>query len=130
MNVLLSMGQQAFTTPVEIEFSVNLFQNQRKPDFYILQIRLMVAGPEDFMVAIDPGEKSRSLCYGNHAIGNVIYANIRDIIYVNPNRFDLTQSSYMALETKEPNKQFIQNNSYFVIADFGQWGTSDLWLGF
>lgn len=129
LNELLSMGQRAFGTPVEIEFSVNLFQNQRKPEFYILQIRPMVAGAEDFMVAIDPAEKSRSLCYSNHAIGNGIYENIHDIIYVNPDRFDLAQSNHIALEVEELNKQFVQNNSFYVLIGFGRWGTSDPWLG-
>jgi hypothetical protein len=129
LNELLSLGQRAFGTHVEIEFSVNLSQNQQKSEFYLLQIRPMVAGAEGYEIAIDPDDRAKALCFTNHAVGNGLFDSIRDIIYVDPTRFDLAKSDQVALEVEELNHYFIKENSHYVLIGFGRWGTSDPWLG-
>ena len=43
LNELLSMGKAALGCPIEIEFAVNIFTDQRKkPELYLLQIKPMV----------------------------------------------------------------------------------------
>jgi hypothetical protein len=129
LNELLSLGQRAFGTHVETEFSVNLSQNRRKSEFYVLQIRPMVAGAEGYEVAIDPDDRSKAICYTNHAVGNGLFVNIQDIVYADPLQFDLTKSDQIALEVEDLNQYFTKENAHYVLIGFGRWGTSDPWLG-
>ncbi|OGB67685.1 MAG: phosphoenolpyruvate synthase [Caldithrix sp. RBG_13_44_9] len=129
LNELLSLGQRAFGTHVEIEFSVNLSRHKRKSEFFVLQIRPMVAGAEAFEVAINPTDREKAICYTNHAVGNGVYENIRDIIYVDPANFDMAKSDQIALELEVLNHHFIEHNLHYILIGFGRWGTADPWLG-
>jgi hypothetical protein len=129
LNELLNLGQRAFGTHVEIEFSVNLSRQKRKSEFFVLQIRPMVAGAEAFEVAIDPTDSKKALCYTKHAVGNGVYENIRDLIYVDPMNFDIAKSNQAALEVEELNHYFVEHNLSYVLIGFGRWGTADPWLG-
>ncbi|UCF64133.1 MAG: phosphoenolpyruvate synthase [bacterium] len=130
ITALLELGLRAFGTHVEIEFSVNLYRDvKRKPEFYILQIRPMVAGSEGLEVNIDQEDTKDAVCYTRHAIGNGIIDNLYDIIYLNPDNFDLTKSQHIAQELEELNHRYIKENKYFILLGFGRWGTQDPWLG-
>jgi len=130
LQELLKLGLRAFGTHVEIEFSVNLYRDpKRKPEFYVLQIRPMVAGAEGFEVSIDQQDIQDAICYTQHAIGNGIIENLHDIVYINPKNFDLAKSQHIAQELEEINHTFIAENRYFVLIGFGRWGTQDPWLG-
>lgn len=54
----------------------------------------MVAGREVVEVKIDDPEKV--WCYSNHTIGNGLYHDIYDIIYVDPETFALKDSGEIA----------------------------------
>jgi CheY-like chemotaxis protein len=130
INELMELGYRAFGTHVEIEFSVNLFRNNtKKPEFYILQIRPMVTGSESMEIEIEQQDIDRAICYTTHAIGNGVISNLHDIIYVDPDSFDLVRSDQIALELEELNHLFLTENNHYILIGFGRWGTSDPWLG-
>jgi hypothetical protein len=127
---LLILGQKALGTHVEVEFAVNLSRETiTKPEFCILQIRPMVAGAEGLDVSINPADIPDSICFTNHAIGNGNIDNIRDIIYLDPEHFDLAQSQQIAQEVEQMNQAFIEEDKNFILIGFGRWGTADPWLG-
>ncbi len=130
INELLELGSRAFGAQVEIEFSVNLYRDPRKkPEFYILQIRPMVTGSESLEIDIEPQDIKKAICYTTHAIGNGVMSNLHDIVYVDPDNFDLVRSDQIALEVEELNHLFLSENSHYILIGFGRWGTSDPWLG-
>ena len=130
INELLLLGLRALGTHVEVEFAVNLCRDSStKPEFYILQIRPMVAGGEGLDISINPEDITDSVCFTNHAIGNGSIENIQDIIYLDPEHFDLAQSQYIAQEVEQLNQTFIEEDKHFILIGFGRWGTSDPWLG-
>ncbi len=130
LNELLMLGKRAFGTHVEIEFSANLYRNpEKKPEFYVLQIRPMVSGGESFEVAINQAEISKAICYSDHAIGNGVFENIYDLIYLDRTNFDLSKSDQIARAVEEVNRGLIAENRYYILIGFGRWGTSDPWLG-
>ena len=97
---LLRLGKQSFGADVEIEFAVNIPKDDSKPkEFYFLQIRPMVVGREAVQVRID--DLREPLCCSHRTIGNGLYQNIRDIIFVNPQTFELKDSSQIAREIGE-----------------------------
>ncbi|WP_094606544.1 hypothetical protein SPSIL_057020 [Sporomusa silvacetica DSM 10669] len=125
---LLSLGKQSFGTDVEIEFAVNIPKDASKPkEFNFLQIRPMVVGREAFQVNMD--ESIESWCCSKRTIGNGIYQYIHDIIFVDPETFNLQESVQISREISELNKRLFKEGRRCILVGFGRMGTSDRWLG-
>lgn len=125
---LLRLGKQSFGTDVEIEFAVNIPKDASKPkEFNFLQIRPMVVGKEAFQVTVD--EPLESWCFSRRTIGNGIYQNIQDIIFVDPETFNLQDSVQIASEISELNKRLFAEGRRCILIGFGRMGTADRWLG-
>ncbi len=130
LKILLKLGENAFACPVEIEFALNLYRNkEKKPRFYFLQIRPWVMGSETFTVVIDNIMKEETLCNTTHALGNGIFEGLHDIIYVDPDKFDVAKTRVIAQEIEKINQKFITEEKHYILSGFGRWGTSDPWLG-
>lgn len=125
---LLRLGKQSFGTDVEIEFAINIPKDKSKPkEFNFLQIRPMVVGREAFQVNLDePGEP---WCFSKRTIGNGSYQNIHDIIFVDPETFNLQDSVQIANEIGELNQMLVKEGRRCILVGFGRMGTSDRWLG-
>ncbi|KKM10439.1 phosphoenolpyruvate synthase [Clostridiales bacterium PH28_bin88] len=127
---LTELGKKAFGSEVEIEFAVNIPKDKTKPkEFYFLQIRPMVVGKEPVQVRIESENYEEILCTSRHTIGNGIYQDIHDIIFVDPNRFELKNTLQIAAEIGELNKVLFEENRKCILIGFGRLGTSDRWLG-
>lgn len=126
---LLNLGKQAFGTHVEIEFAVNMFKGKRKPQFYFLQIRPMVVGKENIEVEIPDIPPRATLCLTEHAMGNGIFSDIADLVYVDPKRFDPSRNRQIALEIAHIDSLLARENRKYILIGFGRFGTSDPWLG-
>lgn len=125
---LMVMGKKAFGSDVEIEFAVNIPKDNDKPkEFNFLQIRPIVVGKEAHQVNFE--ESMEILCYSQRTIGNGYYDNIRDIIYVDPEQFNLKDSLQIAREIGVLNKMLAQEGRRCILIGFGRIGTSDRWLG-
>lgn len=127
---LINLGKQALGTHVEIEFAINLFKDKkRKPEFYILQMRPMVIGGENLEASFNKNESHKAICFTNHAIGNGIMDDLKDIIFIDPDNFDLLNSNQIAQEVEKLNQQFTTEDRHYILIGFGRWGTADPWLG-
>lgn len=127
---LFELGKNAFGTDVEIEFAVNLpVDKEKRPEFYFLQIRPMVVGREAREVRIEDFSEEELICMSTHIIGNGAYNDITDVIFVDPDGFDVSQSSKIASEIGELNKLLMDEGRKCVLMGFGRIGTSDPWLG-
>jgi len=128
INDLLILGKQSFGADVEIEFAINIPQDKNKPkEFYFLQIRPMVVGKEAFQLKID--DHQETMCSSHRTIGNGLFQNIQDIIFVNPKTFDLRNSIQIANEIGELNNILCKEGRRCILIGFGRVGTSDPWLG-
>jgi hypothetical protein len=127
---LLHLNKDAFGSDVEIEFAVNIpSDKQKKPEFYLLQVRPLVVGKESEEVKIDKYTEEDSVCISQHTIGNGVYQSIYDIIYIDRNTFDITKTVDIASEIELLNKQLYNENRKCIIIGFGRMGTSDPYLG-
>lgn len=127
---LLELGKKSFGTHVEIEFALNLYREKRRlPSFLFLQIRPLVAGGESAEVVLDSIPQEEVFCASEHALGNGVYKELYDLVYVDPETFNSAQSRQIAREIEWINQQFIQENRNYVLIGFGRWGTADPWLG-
>jgi hypothetical protein len=127
---LFDLGKSAFGTDVEIEFAVNMpVDRKSQPEFYFLQVRPMVVGREAREVMIDEYSEKDLICISRHIIGNGAYKDITDIIFVDPDLFELNKTVDIASEIGELNKILANEKRKCVLMGFGRIGTSDQWLG-
>lgn len=130
INDLFALGRNAFSSDVEIEFAVNIPADRNKEiEFYFLQIRPMVVGRELQEVKTDIHAREEIICKSQHTIGNGIFQDIYDLIYVDPDCFDITQTKKIAREIGELNQELFRENRKCILVGFGRLGTSDQWLG-
>ncbi|HLP61800.1 MAG TPA: PEP/pyruvate-binding domain-containing protein [Candidatus Deferrimicrobium sp.] len=130
LNEILKIGRESFGCHVEIEFALNLYNDKKeKPEFYLLQIRPIVTSRESAEISMEDIEPADALCMTVHSMGNGVFKDLYDLVYVDPETFDLGKTRLIAQEVGELNKSFIAENKNYILIGFGRWGTSDPWLG-
>ena len=127
---LLEFGEKVMSTPIEIEFACNLHRSEgKKPEFSLLQIRPIVSGLESETLAITEEEKEQALVLSHHVMGNGHNENIRDIVFISPEKFNPAKTAEMAIEIDQINSQFITQQKEYILIVAGRLGSSDPWLG-
>ncbi len=127
---LLKLGEHGMATPVEMEFAVALDPaKERPPELAVLQLRPLVAESREVEVDLEPpGQKGSPLLAGT-ALGNGIFSGIRDIVYIHPDRLDLSHSVELADAVGQINQRLLDAGRPYLLASPGRWGTSDPFLG-
>jgi hypothetical protein len=127
---ILEAGEKSMGNPVEIEFAVNFDKNDVKsPTFALIQIRPIVISQEQSQITWSEEDitKENVLIHSDKALGNGIFDNIKDIIYVVPDTFDSAKTVEIAVEVGMINKNLAEK-PYLLIGP-GRWGTQDRWRG-
>jgi hypothetical protein len=128
LEEILKIGRSSFGSHIEIEFAVNLIK-ERKSEFFLLQIRPLVAGSENVEISLDDIVRDDVICMSEHSLGNGIFDDLYDIVYVDPEFFNASKSRLIAAEVGQINQKLIDENKNYILIGFGRWGTSDPWLG-
>ena len=122
--------KNAFGSEIEIEFAVNIPVDRKKEiEFYFLQVRPMVSGRELQDVRVNDYSDQETLCKSRHTIGNGICQDICDIIFVDPDQFDLGKTPIIASEIGALNQLLFNEERKHILFAFGRLGSSDPWLG-
>ncbi|MCP4630120.1 MAG: hypothetical protein GY850_42410 [bacterium] len=131
LSDFLGIGADGMGCPVELEFSVNWPTEQnRKPEFALLQLRPMTARAELGQVEISPSDVSRAFCHSHHALGNAEKTDMADILYIKPDTiFDAARTPDIAREIGELNAGLLQQGKKYLLVGPGRWGSADRWLG-
>jgi len=128
LNELLLLGKKALGCPVEIEFAVNIFQENNKPaEFYLLQIKPMVLTTTK-IISFDKIKKEEIFAQSHITLGNGTTDNIKNLLYLRPNKYDPSQSKKIAKEIEKFNASISMKDKY-ILAGPGRWGSADPWLG-
>ncbi len=129
IQMVLDNLKQAFDTPVEIEFAVDLAPDEDgDATFYILQVKPLLIPTEDYSFKPEQLDKERLILYAEKSMGNGKINTIRDIIFVKNENFDKTQTMEMAEEINQINQKFPESKNYILIGP-GRWGTRDRFIG-
>ena len=127
---VLEMGRKGMGASVEMEFSVDLKLAQKgQPEFAFLQLRPMTARSELGPVDISEAERQRARCRSMHALGNFVNQEMRDILFVRPEGFDVSKTVEIAAEISRMNARLVKERRPYLLIGPGRWGTSDRWLG-
>ncbi|MGE5342701.1 MAG: PEP/pyruvate-binding domain-containing protein [Candidatus Omnitrophota bacterium] len=129
---VLHLCEERFGTNVEIEFALSIASpgiGRTNARFGVLQVRPMALNTT--LVELDERSWSRErvLAASNNVMGNGRVTGIRDIVYVDPHAFQLSDSREIAQELDAFNRQLVEAGAQYLLIGFGRWGTSDPWLG-
>jgi hypothetical protein len=122
---LMSICEQAFETPVEIEFAMTFNPNH----FAFLQVRAMVI-PEG-NVEITPEEMNGQdvMLASETVFGNGVNDTVKDIVYIKPDNFELRHTRMAVSELEKMNAKLVEAGKPYLLVVFGRLGTADPWLG-
>ena len=129
LDFLLGLITQCMGTPVEIEFAVNLDNSNGPPTFYVLQIKHLLHNIEKTRIDIETITPEDLLVFSDKGIGHGHSEAVRDIVYVDPERFDKTKTKEMVTEVTALNTVLKQQQRKYLLIGPGRWGTRDRWLG-
>ena len=126
---LLKMGENALGCPIEIEFAINMHKNNNKEnDFCLLQIKPMVIGGIERVQKFDSLSKDDLFCKSSIALGNGLIDTIKNIVIVDPENFDVSQTEIIAKDIEHINNKMSEEEQFILIGP-GRWGSADPWLG-
>ena len=124
---LLDMAQEEIKCPVEIEFAVNL---EHEPQiFHVLQIRPISADSLTAKVEWDKIDESGALLKSGNALGVGKIEDVRDIIYLRRDTFDILRTREMAQTIREWNTQMRTEGRQYLLIGYGRWGSQIATLG-
>lgn len=127
LDILLDIFSQAMGAPVEIEFAVNI--ENGKPIFYLLQIKPLIKNDYHLSIENENVDVSKALLKADKGMGNGKLCNIKDVIYVDPEKFDRLKTEQMAEEVKKLNEKLKKTNTEYILIGPGRWGTRDRLTG-
>lgn len=130
LEAVLDVVKEAMGTPVEIEFAIDLNKDKdMKASFYLLQIKPLIGAEQDYNVDLDEIKKEDIVLFSEIGMGNGMIDNITDVIYVDKEKFDKSQTMAMAEEIDRLNSKMVRENRKYILIGPGRWGTRDRWIG-
>jgi len=122
--------KEALGSPVEIEFAIDLNKDKSGlASFYLLQIKPLVCHEDDYNVDMNQIDREHLVLYSEKTMGNGRIQNIKDVIYVVPEKFDNTKTTEMVAEIEKLNQQMMGQRKQYVLIGPGRWGTRDRFIG-
>ncbi len=130
IKVLLEVSEIALGYPVEIEFAVDLDKKGEKPpELVVLQIRNMVSKQVYEDIEIEGCDDEHLVCRSERVLGHGMIKEIRDVVYVKPEDFKMSESEKAAEEIRKINGKMREVGKEYMLIGPGRWGTTDPWLG-
>ncbi len=127
---LMETCETVARSKVEIEFAMTIDNTGEKPPrFGILQVRPIALSHEEVNLESADPNANDTLMYSENVLGNGVSGNIKDIVFVKPESFNLKYSKKIATEIGVFNKQMLADGIPYLLIGFGRWGSSDHWLG-
>jgi len=116
--------------PVEIEFAGNFSDSGgNNADFRLLQLRPFLEHEESMMLEDLEYKEDQVFVATSVVSGYRMIDDIQDIIYVKPEKFDLTKTVEMVDEVMKINRTLVEGNRPYILIGPGRWGTCERHLG-
>ncbi len=130
LSTVLDVVKEAFGTPVEIEYAVDLkLDRDGMANFYLLQVKPLVGSGAGYNVNLEKIDKDKCLLISHTSMGNGKIDDIYDVIYIDPGKFDNTRTEEMAREIDSINDEMLAKKKKYILIGPGRWGTRDRFIG-
>ena len=130
IDIILDVVKEALGCDCEIEYAVDLNKTVNNlPSFYLLQIKPLIGNEEDYNIDVDKINKEEIILYTEKGMGNGKIENIKDVIFIENDKFDKLKTQEMVDEIENLNKKMIAQNKKYILIGPGRWGTRDKFIG-
>ncbi len=130
LKTVLEVVTEACGTPVEIEYAVDLNKDESgNASFYLLQIKPMLGTGAGYKIDPDSIDKDKLLLLTGKSMGNGLIADITDIVFIDPEKFDNKLTVSIAEEIASLNELMVSENRKYILIGPGRWGSRDRFLG-
>jgi CheY-like chemotaxis protein len=130
IDELLRFGSEGTSSPVEIEFAVNLSVAEGSPpEFGFLQMRPLALTRELEELRIGHVLTSQLICRSAQVLGNGKLTDVKDLVVVDYHRFDRLKSLEVAEQVARINAELQSENVPYLLIGVGRWGSADQHLG-
>jgi hypothetical protein len=130
LKTVLDVVTEACGTPVEIEFAVDLTKDEAgNASFYLLQIKPLLGTGAGYNIDPESITEDELILLSRKSMGNGIIDDIKDIIFIEPDKFDNKLTVAMADEIAALNEKMLNENRKYILIGPGRWGTRDRFLG-
>ena len=130
ISVLLNAIKEAFGSPVEIEYAVDLNKGQNGlPTFYLLQIKPLIGDQIRDQIDFSSMERDQMVLFTKSSVGNGKIREISDVIFIDREKFSKMKTPQMAEEIEYLNNLMIEEDRQYVLIGPGRWGSRDRFVG-
>lgn len=130
ISTILKAVEEAFGSPVEIEFAVDLTPGKHQlPTFYLLQIKPLLTSIDNQNIDFSRFASEKMLLHTSQSLGNGENKQLKDVIFVSPQSFDKLKTIDMVAEIEKLNHKMIREKRKYLLIGPGRWGTRDQFLG-
>lgn len=130
IEIILGLIKDAFGSPVEIEFAVDLNKDaDGDASFYILQVKPIIRAAETYSFNFDKIPKEDTFLFANRGMGNGVIEDLSDFVFIKNDVFDKIRTEEMAEEIALINKKLIKEGRKYILIGPGRWGTRDRFIG-
>jgi len=130
LSLLLKLFKEAMGSPVEIEYAIDIEPAENDlPTLYLLQIKPLIRMEERVEVDIEAVNEEKVFMYAERGMGNGKIEDIRDVVYVDPKKFNKLRTKQMAEEINEINHKLDAEHTDYILIGPGRWGSRDPFTG-
>lgn len=130
VRALVAAAEEEMGGPVEIELAVTLDDEADPPvQVGFLQVRAMQVANGETVVEASELDAADAVVATGAVLGHGRRDDIRDVVYLPPERFDRSATPVIAKQVETVNRQLVEAGRPYLLIGFGRWGTSDPWLG-
>ncbi|MDP6010799.1 MAG: PEP/pyruvate-binding domain-containing protein, partial [Candidatus Poseidoniaceae archaeon] len=126
---VLSTCEKHLSCPVEIEFAVDVDNDNEVRKFALLQLRPLLSIGTDIDVDMDTVNQDSVICASSLSLGSGIIEDIHDVVYVNPQVMNRMKTRDIVSDIENVNARLTQQNRPYILIGPGRWGSSDPSLG-
>ena len=128
-NSQFTIHNSQLSQPKENNCQLSIVNYQLKGTFYPLQIRPIVSSRECIEEDLTAIPETQRLLYSTRSLGNGIITDVCDIVYLKEGAFSMANNRTIADEIRRLNRTFAEENTGYILAGEGRWGSSDMALG-
>lgn len=130
LRFLLRLFREAMGSPVEMEYAVDLEKGEYGlPTFYLLQIKPLIRHEEELSIDLGEMDIDKVVLFAKQGMGNGEVEGIRDVVFVDPAKFDKLKTREIAREIHHMNKKMDAEGKEYILIGPGRWGTKDQFTG-
>ena len=129
LHHVLTRCEAYLNSPIEIEFAFIVDEKTDTQIFALLQVRPILEESVNIDIDMSEVDRNRAICMSSQALGNGVIDDIKDVVYIHPNRLDRMRTSNLTDHIEAIDAKLRAAGRPYLLIGPGRWGSSDPSLG-